>query len=175
MENALENIDRIADRLSRVSVAMACFSLFVMLWMIVGNVLMRVIWNAPIAFVEEYSGFMYVFMIFLGLGWATRSDQHIYVSLVYDRLRSPRAKKGADVITTLLSLIVVGVYLLYGVDVLWDSVATHERSVVTYTPFWIPKVGMCLGLTVFFLEVLVRLLKIFTGFPTKDAAANATK
>ncbi len=160
MRNGVNRLDRLVDRLSRLSVGLACVVLFIMLWMIVANVLMRVIWNSPLAFVEEYSAFMYVFMIFLGFGWATRSDSHIYVSLVYDRVRSPRIRKATDVVTTFLSLIVVGAYLVYGLDVLRDSIVTHEQSVITYTPFWIPKTAMCLGLLVFFLEVLVRLLKL---------------
>ena len=173
MEKLLSPLDRVASYLSRASAAAASVSLFLMTWMIIINVSMRLIFNAPVAFVEEYSGFIYVFMIFMGFGWATRTDSHIDVSLVYDKLPR-RTQDVMNVITSLLSLIVVGVYLFFGFDVFIDSIRTHEVSIITYTPFWIPKAAMCLGLLFFLLEVAVRVMKCISVLKSSTKESHAT-
>jgi TRAP-type C4-dicarboxylate transport system permease small subunit len=154
---SLKRLNRLGRQLSRISAYAACAMIFLMGWMIVLNVFLRVAFNHPLAFVVEYSGFLFVFIIFMGFGWATRTDSHIAVSVVFERFPR-RLQRLASLITTFLSLVVIGFYTYFAFRVLADSIEMKEFSVITYTPLWIPKVFMCLGLIIFLIEVLIRFL-----------------
>ena len=158
MKKLLFFLDRLTALLTVCSAALSCAFIFLMAWLIVSNVLMRLIFNSPIAFVEEYSGFAFVFLVFMGLAWATRTESHIEVTLLYSKLPT-KVQNSLAVITSILSLAVVSVYFWFAFKTFLHSWRVNELSVITNTPFWIPKLLMCIGIAFFGLEVLIRVLK----------------
>ncbi len=156
-------INNLIHWLNKVAAAASCLVIFAMTWMITANVLMRYIFNKPSEIVEEYSGFMFVFIVFMGLGYVTRADNHISVELFFNRL-PPGLKGATDVVMMTLNFLVISVYGYFAVDVFIQGLTYQETSVVTATPLWIPKVFMCVGILVFILETLNQLIKTIGKF-----------
>jgi len=151
-------MDKVSYYLSRISAATAGASIFLMMWMISLNVVMRKVFNRPLVFTEEYSGFLFIFIIFMGLSYVTRQGLHITVEIAYRRF-SKKIQNIMDVATMLLNSIVVATYSFFALKVFIQALHMKEESIVTYTPIWIPTVFMCLGLLLFLLEALNRLIK----------------
>ena len=59
--------------------------LFVFLLNIFVQILMRLFFKNPLSFTEEVSRYSFVWMVFLGLSFATRYDRHIRVDFLYAR------------------------------------------------------------------------------------------
>ena len=121
---------------------------------------MRFVFNKPSELVEEYSGFLFVFIVFMGLGYVTRLDMNISVELFY-KMFPAKIQKKLDFITTLISFFVIGVYWTFALRVLFQSLRWEETSVVTLTPLWIPKLFIVLGLSFLILEILSQVIKCF--------------
>ena len=49
------------------------------------QIIMRLIFRSPLSFTEEVSRYSFVWMVFLGLSYATRYDKHIRVDFFYSR------------------------------------------------------------------------------------------
>ncbi len=79
----IKRIDELISMLDKICANLSCATIFLMTLMISANVFMRFIFNRPSEFVEEYSGFMFVMIVFMGLGYVARMDMHISVELFY--------------------------------------------------------------------------------------------
>lgn len=49
------------------------------------QIILRLFFKSPLSFTEEVSRYSFVWMVFLGLSYATRYDRHIRVDFLYDR------------------------------------------------------------------------------------------
>jgi TRAP-type C4-dicarboxylate transport system permease small subunit len=152
-------LDAVSRKLDHLGAILGCTAIMIMTWMIAQNVFMRYFLNKPSELVEEYSGFLFVFLVFMGLGYVTRKDLHISVELVFRRF-SEKVRKYISLITMALNTIVVLVYLVFSIRVLVQGFKTGESSVVTLTPLWLPKIFMCAGLAIFLLATINRLVNI---------------
>jgi len=139
MKNIARRIDKYCRVISSISAALACAAIFIMGWMIFLNVFMRYVLNRPLAFVEEYSGQLFVFIVFMGLGYATRSDSHVQVDLFYKMLPN-HSKKLLDLFTLLVSLFVAVIYFYFAYAFTHYNFNSGEISIITYTPMWIPSI-----------------------------------
>jgi TRAP-type C4-dicarboxylate transport system permease small subunit len=127
-------------------------------WMIFFNVFMRYFLNKPLAFVEEYSGQLFVFIVFIGLSYATRKDSHVQVDLFYKMLPHI-AKKVLDIVTLSVSLLVAVIYFYFSFDFARYNFNSGETSIITYTPIWIPSAFVVIGLLFFILEIFNQIIQ----------------
>jgi TRAP-type C4-dicarboxylate transport system permease small subunit len=158
-----EFLDRLSKQLSRIGMVLSCAAILIMTWMIAQNVIMRFVFNRPSEVVEEYSGFLFVFIVFMGLGYVTRLDLHISVPLLFNRLPT-NIRKHVNLVTMILNMAVIVVYFIFSIRILVQGFKTGESSVVTLTPLWIPKIFICIGLIIFLFEIINQLIKIKTSF-----------
>lgn len=138
--------------LSRFSTAIGCSAIVIMMCIVTYNVIMRLAFNRPIDFAEEYSAFLFVVLVFMGLGHVTRKDMHVRVDLTYNKF-SEKKRVLIDLVTFTLSFVVALVYLRSAFETFIRTYEIGERSIVTITPLWLPKIFMVFGLFVFALEI----------------------
>lgn len=99
-------------RVERLAEWLMALALAVMVVLVFGNVVLRYVFNSGIAWAEEISRLMFVWLIFLGAILALRRHAHLGVELVQAKL-PPWARRGCAIISHLLML--YGLWLfLYG-------------------------------------------------------------
>jgi len=144
--------------------AIGCIFVVTMAFLICGNVLLRYLLGKPLVFAEEYSAYLLIAIAYLGLAYTARVGGHINMEMVYRRLPK-RVKDGLDVVTSLLILVVVGVYFRYCLDLFMKSLEGDWKAIgIMETPLWIPETALVIGLPVLGLEVASRAVKKFIDF-----------
>ena len=143
-------LDRVEDVLAWIAGAV----LVVMMLAISYSVFSRFALGRPLAGVVEWSGYLLLYVAFLGLPWLLRNRGHINVELIYDRV-GPRGRRGLDVLAAVLGLFVTGILTWRGIIVTAD---VAERGLrlwnVLQTPQWMLVVVIPLGAGLAFLEFI---------------------
>lgn len=103
---------RLLPRAERIVEWLMALALAIMVALVFGNVVLRYVFNSGIAWAEEVSRLMFVWLIFLGGILALRQHAHLGIELVQARLPRPW-RRSCAVLSHLLML--YGLWLfLYG-------------------------------------------------------------
>lgn len=127
MEKIILTIDRISELISRAGVLLSALAIFAMTVVITINVVLRKTMDYSFLFVEEYSGYLIVLIVYFGLAWALRSEKHIHMELVVRQL-SPRVRRGVELVNTVICLGLLGYFLVEGTKFALFSLELGIRS-----------------------------------------------
>ncbi len=153
------SVDRLILSLSYAGAALGVVSVVAMTLLVFLNVVLRQFLSRPFLFVEEYTSYLYMVIVYMGFAYATRVDAHITVDFVAKRLPR-RVRNGLEVMNSSLALIAFGVYFWYLWRYLGDSIRGGWKAETIFeTPLWIPVTIMMIGLVVFCLEIAARIVK----------------
>lgn len=104
------------------------------------QVFSRMLFNRPLSATEEISRYSFLWMVLLGLSFATRYDRHIRVTIVADRF-PPLVRKGVDLFISILALAVfcwifyIGIrYVLYTAPTKTPSLQISRAWVASIVP-----------------------------------------
>lgn len=126
--------------------------------MVATEVIGRSLFNVSLLLADEYSGYIVVALVFLGIPYALFHDALLRVDFVFERLRG-RGKVLAALLFDLASLAVTAVLGWYLTRMV---ITTFERgtfsSTPAMTPLWIPQVVMPIGLLLTVLILLHRIV-----------------
>lgn len=138
---------------------------------ILAEIVLRSFFATSTHLVEEYVGYGFMTMIFLGLAHTLERGRLIRVDLVLARL-GERARRGAEIAIAALALATTG-FLGWFV---WIGMARrYVQGTVSMTtaatPLWIPEAIVFAGLALFALQVLLYLIRLCCGGPLIDETA----
>lgn len=105
-----------------------------------GNVMVRYFTNASFAYTEEFSVFFLVVLTFAGAAVAARTNEHIRITVLEDRLPAS-GKRALYVLQWLGSLAVLGLIIWYGSLVVYEAYEWEEQSPGGY-PIWIYQIWL---------------------------------
>lgn len=155
-------VDRIIAYAGYTGVAIGCVFVVIMAFMVGTNVLLRFFFNKPLIFAEEYSAYLLIALVYLGLAYTARVEGHIRTDVVY-RQFTKTVRDGLDVVTSILLLVVGGVYFWYCLDLFFENIETHAVGIgLLRTPLWIPQTALVIGLPILGLELAAQAVKKFT-------------
>ncbi len=155
-------VDRIIAYAGYTGVAIGCVFLVVMAFLVFTNVLLRFFFNKPLVFAEEYSAYFLIAIVYLGFAYTARMEGHIRVDVVY-RHFTKTVRDGLDAITSILILVVVGVFFWHSMGLFLENIKTHAVAIgLLRTPLWIPQAALVIGLPILGLELAARAVKKFT-------------
>lgn len=169
---ALRVLARLVAGLASAAMALAAAGLLLALALIGWAVVMRYVFNAAPAWVDEVVGFLLVAMVMLAAAQTLRRGEHIGVDLLAGQL-SARGRRWVRVWAAVATLAVTAVLIING----WDTAMLARRlGLVTdgnleWPTWWLMlliPVGGCL-LALAAAEVLWRAL---AGLPPASAAAQ---
>lgn len=140
----------------------------------IANVLGRVLFDHSLAFAEEISQFLIVFVTFLGIGYGVGKGRHIRMTALYDQLPKPARKRLAILISASTSLLLF--YLTYlGLSYALGTVrALGSVSPVLEVPLWLvylsAPLGFALGGIQYGLAVAKNLVadEVWLSYETRD-------
>jgi TRAP-type C4-dicarboxylate transport system permease small subunit len=163
-------LGRAVSRLSSAGAVLSSAAFVLMVGLIVLEVILRSFFGKSTLIASEYSGYLLAAMIYLGLGFSFREGAHIRITFLQNRLSS-LAYHWIEIFCHLAA----GVICILSTKFLFHTVLTsYERGMQAYTvaetPLYIPQAIVLLGLFLFTLQVLARLIQLLLEFPRKQPA-----
>lgn len=123
------------------SVAMICIVSLILL-----EVFFRSFLNSSTMISDEYSAYLYVFLVFLGLAYTLATDGHIRVKVILSRL-NPRAQSLLDLVATGMGLALTGFAFVFSIALVVEAYRLGMVSETpSQTPMWIPQLAVPFGL-----------------------------
>ena len=128
-------IGRVLDRLTDVSAFAAGLLLSFILLSVCLDVIMRYCLNRPLQWVIELTEYALLYITFLGTAWLLRTEGHITVDVVLNRL-SPRRQAILRVFSSAVGIVICVCLVWFGFEVAWDH---FQRGVYDPTILEFPK------------------------------------
>lgn len=124
------------------------------------NVVTRYFIKYSMAFSEELTLYLFVWVTLMGVSIAFKEGRNIAVSFFYDRLGF-RSRKILDVLAAALSLIFFSVLGYYGVLEVIDEFMMNAKTEAIELPMWYFTIAMpiCSGLII--IRIFIQLIKDF--------------
>jgi len=123
------------------------------------EITMRYIFNAPTLWVHETSGFLFAALSLLAGAYCLREDGHVKMDFLYARW-SPRVRAIVDILTTPLPAVFCAILLWKGGVHAWLSVKALETSSSAWEPpLWPFKLILPLAALMLSAEVMVKFFR----------------
>jgi len=166
MRKVLERIDRSIAYLDYGGIAAAVICLFSLVMLIVVNVILRYFFNHPLLFGEEYSQYLFIIVTYMSFAYTTRVGGHIQVELVIRRF-SKRARDCLEAVTLVFALFLISLYFWFA----WALFVRNLHSGITsstvmLTPLWIPQISLWVGMLLFGVAIVARIIRKIGDFKT---------
>lgn len=152
-------LERKVGLLEKGCTFLASFAFVVMIAIIAFGTLSRYFLGLPLAFVDEYSGYLLVAMGFLAMVLALKRNAHITVDVV-QRALPEKVRGWVDVGAQSIGIFIAAVLFWLSLTLFYENYETGMRaSTIMETPLWIPQLFIPLGWAVFILFAAVRIRK----------------
>jgi TRAP-type C4-dicarboxylate transport system permease small subunit len=144
--------------LNRLGKNVAGVGLFVMVGLVTADVIMRRLFNAPIIFADEVSGYLLVLVTLMGVSYTLQDEGHIQVKLILNQI-SPKKRNLFKLLWCVIG-IVYAVILLYMTSKLtWESFHLKAFSPTpSQLPLFPAQVFMPIGCLLLLFQLIVELL-----------------
>ena len=108
---------------------------------------------------DEYSGYLFLASVFLGLSYTFKENAHIRINILTSRM-SEKSNRLIDIFAGTITIIVLSFALYRTVLFTFDSYEMEMLSEsVSQTPLYLTQLVMPLGLSLFILSVLIFVIK----------------
>ena len=125
--------------------------------LIAREVIWRYILNRPSIFSVEISEYIMIFITFMCAGWVLHKNAHVSMTVLTDRF-PVRVRVILDIVTSLLTMGVCCVIIWKGALSAVIAFAGNYRSAsLIQFPLWISYSFIPLGMTILFLQYIVRI------------------
>jgi TRAP-type C4-dicarboxylate transport system permease small subunit len=163
----MDAVSAFLDRLARASGAAAAASLAAIAVIIAAQIVAR-LFGQQIPAADDFAGWAMAASAFLALPYALRKGDHIRVTLIAQMLPK-RWQHGLDLLATAVGVALACWGAWYAVNFVLDSWRYHEVAQgMLAVPLWIPQLSMAIGMTLFALMMLDRLLRVALGLPLSE-------
>jgi TRAP-type C4-dicarboxylate transport system permease small subunit len=152
-------LNNILDRLIEACAYAACFVLAFMTVAISIEVVLRSFFKMTMEFTDEYSGYMVLATMALGVAYCREKNALLTVDFLIKRL-SPGARAKVEFVYGLAALAFC-LMLLYYVTNFWLTTIERKLTAATmqHTPLWIPQLLLPLGLGLLCLIMIRKLVR----------------
>ena len=148
---------RASQAVDAVGLWPAAFAVLIMVGLIFVAIVSR-LFGYPISLVEEYVAYFVAMVVLLGGSWVVKQDTHISINVIPDLLR-PRVRTGLEIVTTLVALGVIAFFLVIETNLVIQNIKTGINAwTPMHTPLWTVQSIMVIGLTLFVIQIVVRLV-----------------
>jgi TRAP-type C4-dicarboxylate transport system permease small subunit len=159
--DTLKRLNRICVSLAGLLVLFISFSVFV-------DVILRYFFNRPSTWVTEVSGYLFMYIVFLGTSFALQEGFHIRVEFVLYQFKDP-VKRIINLITSIFSMGFC-IVLLWGSSLMtWSAFKRHWVSpTLLCVPYVYVYIGMVFGSLMLFLTFLFQTILEFKRDKTSE-------
>lgn len=154
---------RFVNKLSLWGAYLSALLLVSLTLLILTEIFIRYFFNLSTMIADEYGGYLYLALIFLGLAYTFNEDAHIRINILTSKM-SEKSNRFVDVIAGIITILILLFALYRTILFTYDSYSMEMVSeAVSATPLYLTQLVMPLGITLFLLSVLVFVLKGLTN------------
>ena len=161
----LDFVDAVNDWIGKIT----AYAVLLMFVVVLSEVFRRYVLNAPTVWGTELTQLTFAVYVMLSGGHIMRWGGHVNVDLLYTNF-STKTKAIVDIFTSVLFFLFVGMLIVYGGSMAWDSVSRFEHSISAWgPPLWPFKLTIPVGASLLFLQGISKLIRdihtVVTGIP----------
>ena len=154
---------KFVNKLSLWGACLAAVLLVSLTLLILTEIFIRYFFNLSTMIADEYGGYLYLALIFLGLAYTFNEDAHIRINILTSKM-SEKSNRFVDVIAGIITILILLFALYRTILFTYDSYSMEMVSeAVSATPLYLTQLVMPLGITLFLLVVIVFVLKGLTN------------
>lgn len=150
----MKKIQLLMDFLDRTSLNIGkfcSFSIYIIMVIIILELCLRWIFNAPTEWAHEASSMLYGVYFILGGAYTLIKREHVRMDIIYARF-SLRRKAIADISTFFLFAIYIAIIIWFGGKTAWHSLLINEHSQTVWGPPLYPtKIILVIGAILIFI------------------------
>jgi TRAP-type mannitol/chloroaromatic compound transport system permease small subunit len=140
----MQKVFRIIDSLNEGVGKALSFGVVIIILIVVYDVILRTIFDAPTEFVPELSEYILLAIGWLCGGYVLKHKGHVALDVVHKRF-TPKTKAIVDLMTSVLFFLFCGVLLWRGWNLTWDALKLQHKSQVLGIPLFFPYLIIPLG------------------------------
>jgi C4-dicarboxylate transporter DctQ subunit len=129
---------------------------------------LRYVFLSPIAWAEEFSLYLLVWIVFIGASVAIRTRGHVAIDLV-PRALSPVNRRRLALLVGTLVLIFLAVFFYYSAAHTLRTAASGQVTPIMLAPMWLTYLAMPVGSALMFLRTAQFLWGVARGQPDVEA------
>lgn len=173
-DRAPHGADRLTRRIVDLGGNIAALMIIAMTLLVSTNVVFRTLPGLKsLTFVEEYTGYLFVALAFLGFADTFVAGAHVRVSLVPSCLQGWK-RSLYEVPLTIVALAVTAAIGWFGGEHFWNGWRDGELAqTVSQTPLWIPRLAVPVGCAILILALVSHLRAALRGDITDDTGGDA--
>ena len=148
---------KVAQVINGIGLWPAVVSIWIMISLIFVSIVTR-FFGVPLAWAEEIISYMVAILVLLGGSWVVQQNRHISINYLTETMR-PRARTGLEVVTLLVSFVVIGFFLwLEGGLVIDNFIEGRTAWTILQTPLAPVQLMMPIGLGLFIIQLAVQIV-----------------
>ena len=152
----------IIDGLSLGGAFLSALLMLFIVVLIAVEILLRSVFNTSTLISDEYSAYFFVCVVLLGLAFTLREEGHIRITLLTSVIGS-KGQAFLDILATAMAIAITSFALYYAGAMVYDSWSLGmEADSISETPIYLSQMVIPVGLLLFDLQLVARLLKRFT-------------
>ncbi len=149
---------KVAQVINGMGLWPAVVSIWIMISMIFVSIVTR-FFGVPLPWVEEMISYTVAILVLLGGSWVVQQNRHISINYLTDKLR-PRVRTGLEVVTLLVSFVVIGFFLWLEGDLVVDNFIEGRTAwTILQTPLAPVQLMMPIGLGLFIIQVTIQIVR----------------
>jgi TRAP-type C4-dicarboxylate transport system permease small subunit len=160
LKRVAEHLKRVVSPVSRVLNDVSMVVLTAVMFLVVADVLMRRLFNAPIIGANDIRAVGFALVVFLPMGWCALMDRHVDLTVVVTRLPK-KAQQYIGACMMLLTTAILGVtcwqLMRQGIRLQTMSGETPVVGIPYYPFVYLATLGMLMMTLVFFIKFLLEL------------------
>lgn len=143
--------------------------LFVMSIFIGLQVFMRYVMQNSLAWSEELSRYMYIYMLYLGISYGVRTNRHLRISIIQNLLKQ-KGQKVLSLFSDILFLAFAVIVVINSTDVARSIANFGQITASTGMPMYIVYMGVPIGFSLVILRLLQNIIHKVMHFkaPVED-------
>lgn len=122
--------------------------------LVMSEIIGRHFFDTSTMIADEYSGYIYLSAIFLGLAYAFEQKAHIRINIISERV-SKSTNRAIDIVSGIVSILVLAFIFYRTLLFTYDSYDMEMLSeAVSETPLYLTQIVMPVGFLLFILSIL---------------------
>jgi TRAP-type C4-dicarboxylate transport system permease small subunit len=155
----METLTKYINKLCLTGAYLSGLLLIALVLLILTEIFIRYFFDLSTMIADEYSGYLYLASIFLGLAYAFEQNAHIRINIITSKL-TLKTNNIIDVIAGVITILVLLFVVYRTILFAWDAYELEMLSeAVSETPLYLTQIVMPIGTVLFVLSVLVFVLK----------------
>lgn len=162
MTNLTNSTLAVQKKLEEIACYASAMAVATMMTITVLEVFTRALFSKSLPGAYEYVSLMFVYLIYLGLGYSQRHDAHITVGILYDHM--PRSvRKTIEAVYLVAAFLFFSMLTWTSAESAWTNYVMGDTVLgIIEVKTWWARAGIPIGLALFSLRFLTQLIHLIT-------------